>query len=109
MCFINLWLFDESPGEFHSKSSDTPDTSSGLSSLYHHIHYVTDYLRFILSECCVDLEVGFFTECFFTEWTFVGLTVVPALVQAALTEVVSTWSADWISEQIQTDRTLELL
>ncbi|KAI2666499.1 ORF V: Enzymatic polyprotein [Labeo rohita] len=55
-----------------------------------------------LSECCVDLEVWSFTECFFTEWTVAILTLVPALVQAALTEAVSTWSADWIGEHIQT-------
>jgi len=48
-------------------------------------------------------------ECFFTIWTVAGLAVVPALIQTGLAEVVSTWSADWISEHVQTYRALKLL
>lgn len=62
-----------------------------------------------LPERCVDLEVWSSTECFFTEWTGAILTFVPALVQAALTEVMSTWSGDRIGEHIQTHRTLKFL
>ncbi len=109
---------DETLSEFHSKRPDTAGRISGLSFSF--ITDITENFSFTetglfleklhnLSECCVDLEVGSFTECFFTQWTFALLTVVPALVQAALTEVVSTWSADWISEHIQTHWTLKPL
>ncbi len=49
---------------------------------------VTQSFRFGLflnhTKCCVDNELRSFTESFFTGWTVVVLTVVQALVQAAL-------------------------
>ncbi len=94
---LNLWLFDEAPGEFHSKSSDTPGTSSGLSSLYHHIcHRVSQiYSVWVLcwsrgrgfhwmflyrmdicrSDCCPSTGSGssyrccVHMECWLDQWT----------------------------------------
>ncbi len=114
----NLSLSNDAPGEFHSKSSDTPDTTSGLSAFF--LTDVTQnfscFLRtflfiviYELSECGINLEIRSLLECFFTVWTAAGLAVVPALIQTGLAEVVSTWSRDWISKHLQTYRALNLL
>ncbi len=114
----NLSLSNEAPGEFHSKSSDTPDTTSGLSAFFpHRCHtelqlFLRTFLFIViyeLSECGINLEIRSLLECFFTVWTVAGLAVVPVFIQTGLAEVVSTWSADWISEHVQTYRALKLL
>ncbi len=65
---------DETLSEFHSKRPDTAGRISGLSFSFHHRHhrelqFYGDWAFSLeklhnLSECCVDLEVGSFTECF---------------------------------------------
>ncbi len=114
----NLPLSNDAPDEFHSKSSDTPDTTSGLSAFFpHRCHtelqlFSQDFLFTViyeLSECGINLEIRSVLECFITVWTAAGLAVVPELIQTGLAEVVSTWSRDWISEHLQTYRAMKLL
>ena len=101
-----------------TKSKTTIQTGF-QSFLSHSSAEITHNLRFIqnsfleviynLSECCIDLEFWSLGEFLFTEWTVTLLTVTPACFNTFHAEVVSTWSGDWISEHIQTDRTQELI
>ena len=57
----------------------------------------------------IDQDVWSLIEDCLTQWTLTHITGVPVMSDAGFAVVVSTWSADWISEHIQTDRTQELL